>query len=105
MSKTTHLQDFRRLSTVASTVPENGDLNPYAVFIAPVSSGVIEKGDVIVDNFNNGSNLRGAGGTIVLVNLETRAVRLFAKLPRNPGSGDLFGLALSPGRRHLLCRG
>ena len=70
-------------STVASTVPDNGDLNPYAVFVAPVSSGMIEKGDVIVDNFNNVSNLQGTGGTIVLVNPATRAVKLFAKLPQN----------------------
>ena len=77
------LQDFKRISTVASTVTDNGDLNPYAVFVAPVSSGMIEKGDVIVDNFNNVSNLQGTGGTIVLVNPATRAVKLFAKLPQS----------------------
>jgi hypothetical protein len=77
------LRNFHRLSTVASTVPDNGDLNPYAVFVAPVSSGMINKGDVIVDNFNNLSNLQGTGGTIVVVNPETRATKLFAKLPQN----------------------
>jgi hypothetical protein len=77
------LQGFRRLSTLASTITDNGDLNPYAVFVAPVSAGLIEKGDVIVDNFNNVSNLQGSRGTIVLVNPETRATRLFAKAPQN----------------------
>jgi hypothetical protein len=77
------LQSFRRLSTIASTVPDNGDLNPYALFVAPVSSGMIKKGDVIVDNFNNVSNLQGTGGTILIVDPTTRATRLFAKLPRN----------------------
>jgi hypothetical protein len=77
------LQGFKRLSTIASTVPDNGDINPYAVFVAPVSSGIIQKGDVIVDNFNNVSNLQGTGGTIVLVNPETRSVKLFAKLPQS----------------------
>jgi len=77
------LQSFKRTSTVASTIPDNGDLNPYAVFVAPVSSGMIQKGDVIVDNFNNGSNLQGTGGSIVLVNPATRSTRLFAKLPQS----------------------
>jgi hypothetical protein len=76
------LQSYKHLSTIASTIPENGDLNPYAVFVAPASSGMIQKGDVIVDNFNNGSNLQGTGGSIVLVNPATRATRLFAKLPQ-----------------------
>ena len=66
------LQTYKRISTVASTIPDNGDLNPYAVFVAPASSGIIQKGDVIVDNFNNGSNLQGTGGSIVLINPATR---------------------------------
>jgi hypothetical protein len=77
------LQSFHRLSTIATTVPDNGDLNPYALFVAPVSSGMIKKGDVIVDNFNNVSNLQGTGGTILVVDPATRATRLFAKLPQN----------------------
>jgi hypothetical protein len=77
------LQSFHRLSTIATTVPDNGDLNPYALFVAPVSSGMIKKGDVIVDNFNNVSNLQGTGGTILIVDPATRATRLFAKLPQN----------------------
>jgi hypothetical protein len=77
------LQNYHRLSTIASTIPDNGDLNPYALFVAPVSSGMIKKGDVIVDNFNNVSNLQGTGGTILIIDPATRATRLFAKLPRN----------------------
>jgi hypothetical protein len=77
------LQNYHRLSTIASTIPDNGDLNPYALFVAPVSSGMIKKGDVIVDNFNNVSNLQGTGGTILVIDPATRATRLFAKLPQN----------------------
>jgi hypothetical protein len=77
------LRNFHRLSTIASTVPDNGDLNPYALFVAPVSSGMIKKGDVIVDNFNNVSNLQGTGGTIIVVDPATRGIKLFAKLPQN----------------------
>jgi hypothetical protein len=78
------LQGLHHLSTLASTVTDNGDLNPYAVVIAPVSSGKIQKGDVLVDNFNNLSNLQGTGGTIVDYNPSTRTTTLFAKLPQNP---------------------
>jgi hypothetical protein len=76
------LEGLRRHLTVTSTVTDNGDLNPYAVVIAPVSSGKIQKGDVLVDNFNNSSNLQGTGGTIIDFNPSTRATSLFAKLPR-----------------------
>jgi hypothetical protein len=76
------LEGLRRHVTVTSTVTDNGDLNPYAVVIAPVSSGKIQKGDVLVDNFNNSSNLQGTGGTIIDFNPSTHATSLFAKLPR-----------------------
>ena len=38
--------------TVASTIGDNGDVNPYALIVAPVSAGKIQKDDVLVDNFN-----------------------------------------------------
>jgi len=52
-----------------TTVPTNGDVNPYGVaFIGnnfPVGSGPLAAGDVLVSNFNNSSNLQGTGSTIV----------------------------------------
>lgn len=69
--------------TRTTTVPDNGDLNPYAVFVAPVSAGNIQKGDVLVDNFNNPSNLQGTGTTIIKYNPTTKSTALFARLPRN----------------------
>ena len=66
-----------------STVTDNGDLNPYAVVVAPVSAGKIQKDDVLVDNFNNLSNLQGTGTTIVDYNPSTKKTSLFAKLPQN----------------------
>ncbi|MGO8832619.1 MAG: hypothetical protein ACLQE9_07365, partial [Roseiarcus sp.] len=77
------LEGLRRHVTVTSTVTDNGDLNPYAVVVAPVTSGKIQKGDVLVDNFNNQSNLQGTGGTIIDYNPATRATTLFVKLPQN----------------------
>ena len=77
------LETIHKHKTLASTTTDNGDLNPYAVVVAPVSSGVIEKDDVLVDNFNNISNLQGTGTTIVLYRPSTKETRLFAKVPQN----------------------
>ena len=55
------LETIHRHVTLTSTVPDNGDLNPYAIVVAPVSAGKIQKDDVLVDNFNNVSNLQGTG--------------------------------------------
>jgi len=52
----------------SSTVPSNGDVNPYGVAFVPAGfpeGGTISAGDVLVSNFNNSDNLQGAGTTIV----------------------------------------
>ena len=72
----------RLFSTLTSTVPENGDQNPYAIVVAPVSAGKIQKDDVLIDNFNNLSNLQGLGTTIVDYNPATKKTTLFASVPR-----------------------
>lgn len=76
------LETVHRHVTRASTVTDNGDLNPYAIVVAPVSAGKIQKDDVLVDNFNNISNLQGTGTTIVDYNPATRKITLIAKLPQ-----------------------
>jgi hypothetical protein len=60
------------ITTIGSTVdPMNGDQNPYGLAIAPSTSGLITKGDLIVCNFNNASTpaaqggVQGTGTTIV----------------------------------------
>lgn len=77
------LGTIHRHVTRTTTVTDNGDLNPYAVVIAPVSAGMIQKGDVLVDNFNDISNLQGKGTTIISYNPATKKTALVAKLPRN----------------------
>ncbi|HTB44916.1 MAG TPA: hypothetical protein VK741_14930 [Acetobacteraceae bacterium] len=76
------LETVHKHSTLTTTVPDNGDQNPYALVVAPVSAGKIQAGDVLVDNFNDLSNLQGLGTTIVDFNPSTRQTTLFAKLPR-----------------------
>jgi len=53
-----------------STVPSNGDVNPYGVAYVPRdfrSGGVLNPGDILVSNFNNSQNLQGTGTTIVRI--------------------------------------
>ncbi|HTF36218.1 MAG TPA: hypothetical protein VK714_21260 [Myxococcota bacterium] len=76
------LETVRRHVTLTSTVADNGDLNPYAVVLAPISTGKIQKDDVLVDNFNNVSNLQGTGTTIIDYNPTTKQTTLFAHLPQ-----------------------
>ncbi|MDB5400718.1 MAG: hypothetical protein JWQ55_2736 [Rhodopila sp.] len=77
------LETVRKHVTLTSTVADNGDQNPYALIVAPVSAGKIQKDDVLVDNFNDVSNLQGLGTTIMDYNPSTKQTTLFAKLPRH----------------------
>ena len=56
---------------IASTVPSNGDVNPYGVAFIKNSfntgSGPLKHGDILVSNFNNKNNLQGTGTTIVRI--------------------------------------
>ena len=78
---------FNTVQTLASTVPKNGDVNPYGVAVAPVTKGLLTAGDVLVSNFNNHRNLQGTGSTIVEVSPGGN-VSLFASLAPNklPGA-------------------
>jgi len=58
---------LRHHSVVASTVPANGDVNPYGVAVVPRTTGHLVAGNVLVSNFNNQANLQGTGTTIVQV--------------------------------------
>jgi hypothetical protein len=77
------LETIKRHSLLTSTVPANGDQNPYAIVIAPVSAGKIQKDEVLVDNFNDRNNLQGLGTTIVKYNMASKQLTLFAAIPRN----------------------
>ncbi|MFC0693370.1 hypothetical protein [Paraburkholderia humisilvae] len=77
------LETLHRNTTLINTVPDNGDQNPYAISVAPVSAGTIKQGDVLVDNFNNAANLQGTGSTIVDYHPDTKQMTLFAQIPRD----------------------
>ncbi len=61
------LSEFNTVTTVASTVPANGDVNPYGIANVPQSVGALVQGDTLVSNFNAKSNLQGTGTTIVQI--------------------------------------
>ena len=60
-----YLSRLTNQTEVGSTVPVNGDVNPYGVAVVGQSTGRLVAGDVLVSNFNAKSNFQGTGSTIV----------------------------------------
>jgi hypothetical protein len=55
---------------VFSTVPANGDANPYGVSVVPANfprGGVLNPGDILATNFNSAAEGQGTGTTIVQI--------------------------------------
>ena len=55
----------------SSTIPANGDMNPYGVAFVPrdfPGGGSLAPGDVLVSNFNGSANVQGTGTSIVRLN-------------------------------------
>ncbi len=76
----------------SSTVPLNGDVNPYGVAFVPMgfpTGGAISAGDVLVSNFNSSANTQGTGTTIVQLSPGG------AIAP--PGSATVFFTSSQPG--------
>src|ERR1700689_5403122 len=55
---------FNTVTPLTSTVPANGDENPYGIVTVPRTSGLLVRGDLLISNFNNSANLQGTGTTI-----------------------------------------
>jgi hypothetical protein len=81
---------FTKITTVASTVPANGDVNPYGVAVSPVTKGKLVQGNILVSNFNNQGNNQGTGTTIVQI-APGGGVQLFAQLDPHKLKGDCPG--------------
>jgi hypothetical protein len=75
-----YLGSFTTVSVVASTVPANGDINPYGVAVVKRSIGSLVAGDVLISNFNAASNSQGTGTTIVQI-APNGQHSLFAQIP------------------------
>jgi len=89
-AQSSHLRGPGKTSTVASTVPANGDLNPYGLARVPKSSGSLVEGNLLVSNFNSSSNLQGTGTTIMQIST-SGTVSQFAQIDSNNLPGPCPG--------------
>jgi hypothetical protein len=85
-----------------STVPPNGDVNPYGVAFVPHdfpnnTGGPLKPGDILVSNFNNSKNLQGTGTTIVRIDANSSLSQFFITPNATlggPGTGLTTALAV-----------
>ena len=73
------LNKLKTISTLSSTVPANGDVNPYGLVRVPSTVGNLHEGHYLISNFNNSGNAQGTGTTIVDVS-PGGALTLFAQI-------------------------
>jgi len=80
---TAFIASLNTVSTVASTVPGNGDVNPYGIVFVPTSVGRLRAGEMLISNFNAKEsakeNGQGTGTTIVQVSTSGKT-SLFATI-------------------------
>ena len=84
------ISQFSKLKTIASTVPGNGDVNPYGIVVVRLNRGKLRRGDILVSTFNNKANLQGTGTTIVQVSPGGKQT-LFARITRSELTGRCPG--------------
>ena len=85
-----HFNNHPGISVVASTVPANGDVNPYGIVRVPKSSGSLVAGNILISNFNSSANLQGTGTTIVQISPDG-TTSLFAQIDANNLPGPCPG--------------
>ena len=84
------ISQFSKLKNIASTVPGNGDVNPYGIVVIRQSHGRLHRGDILVSNFNNSANEQGTGTTIVEISPGGHQT-LFAHITRSDLTGRCPG--------------
>jgi hypothetical protein len=91
----TFLHNLNEVSQVGSTVPANGDVNPYGVAVVTSTVGKLVSGSTLVSNFNSKANVQGTGTTIVEV-APSGQEQLFSQISQLP-AGDACpgGIGLS----------
>ncbi|HKT90313.1 MAG TPA: hypothetical protein VJQ59_17840 [Candidatus Sulfotelmatobacter sp.] len=78
------------IHTIASTVPANGDVNPYGLVTVPATVGTLTQGNLLVSNFNNSANLQGTGTTIMQIS-PAGVVSQFAQINADTLPGNCPG--------------
>lgn len=59
------LKKLQNINVITSTVPSNGDINPYGIVEVQRSMGHLQQGHILISNFNNMANQQGTGTTIM----------------------------------------
>jgi hypothetical protein len=59
------LDRLKHNSVLGTTLPGNGDVNPYGMAQVRHTVGNLKSGHILISNFNNSANLQGTGTTIV----------------------------------------
>jgi hypothetical protein len=97
------LAPAKTVTMIASTVPANGDVNPYGIALVPATTGKLQAGNLLISNFNDKANNQGTGTTIVQVSPAGKQ-SLFATVSASslPGScpggvGLTYALSVLPG--------
>lgn len=80
MSDPPILDHLTSISVVASTIPGNGDVNPYGMAVVQRSVGNLRAGHILVSNFNNSANQQGTGTTIMDMAPDGSSVNVFAQI-------------------------
>lgn len=70
---------FNTVTVLSTTVPGNGDVNPYGIARVPRTRGNLVRGDFLISNFNNAANDQGTGTTIVQIS-PSGSFSLFAQI-------------------------
>jgi hypothetical protein len=87
-SSRSFIGSLNNISTLTSTIPVNGDVNPYGVALVPRTTGKLVEGQFLVSNFNNNTNQQGTGTTIVEIS-PGGSLSLFAQI--NPATTNCPG--------------
>jgi hypothetical protein len=88
---------FPLLPPTVSTVPSNGDVNPYGVAFVPKTqstgvTGILQAGDILVSNFNDSLNLQGTGHTIVRIDKTGNPTTFFTSTTSQGGLTAALGV-------------
>jgi hypothetical protein len=78
------------MGAFTSTVPANGDVNPYGIVAVPSNVGKLHANDLLVSNFNDKQNNQGTGTTVEQI-AATGKRALFTRIRANNLPGPCPG--------------
>lgn len=101
---TSFLSHHTTISILASTIPANGDVNPYGVAVVHTSSGrllqdplgltIAPNGNILTVNGNDGNIVETTPGGMQIAHQLLDNTVTPGTPPSPPGAGCLFGLAI-----------